>query len=168
MIKTENLVLSPVSHGDLDIYSKILSSDELTKFLPKGQAYTDAEIQQHVENRIEHWNHGFGSYVISLKSEPKTKIGYVGVEHCENPEFSDIRYALVSGYQGRGYVFEAAKAALEQTFRANKHSKIYGVAFKENLPSLAIIKKLGMLPEPEVKLYGDVDGLEIYAIEKFI
>ncbi|MCL9781314.1 GNAT family N-acetyltransferase [Vibrio sp. S4M6] len=168
MIKTKNLILSPVSDEDLDIYSQILSSDELTKFLPKGRAYTDVEIQLHLKNRIDHWNHGFGSYVITLKSEPQTKIGYVGVEYCENPEFSDVRYALVQGYQGQGYVFEAAKAALEQTFRVGKHLKIYGVAFKGNLPSLAIIRKLGMISESEIKPYGDVDSLETYSIEKSI
>lgn len=167
MIATENLILTPVSDGDLDIYSQILGSDELTKFLPKGRAYTDVEIELHVTNRVKHWEHGFGSYVISFKNEPKTKIGYVGVEYCENSEFSDIRYALIPSYQGQGYVFEAAYAVLEQTFRIGKHSKIYGVALKENLPSLTIIKKLGMTPEPTVSLYGNVDNLETYAIEKF-
>lgn len=168
MITTENLILTPVSDGDLDIYSQMLGSDKLTKFLPRGRAYTDAEIQLHVTNRVKHWEHGFGSYVISLKNEPETKIGYVGVEFCENTEFSDIRYALVSSHQGQGYVFEAAYAVLKQTFRVGKHSKIYGVALKENLPSLAIIKKLGMTPEPAVSLYGNVDNLETYVIEKFI
>ncbi|EOD4738702.1 GNAT family N-acetyltransferase [Vibrio vulnificus] len=89
MITTPNLILSPVTHCDLDIYSQILGSDELTKFLPKGRAYTDSEIQLHVTNRVKHWEHGFGSYVITLKNEPKTKIGYAGVEFCENSEFSE-------------------------------------------------------------------------------
>ncbi|EDK26205.1 MULTISPECIES: GNAT family N-acetyltransferase [Vibrio] len=168
MITTKNLILTPVSYCDLDIYSQILGSDELTKFLPKGRAYSDEEIQSHLTNRVKHWEHGFGSYVISLKNELKTKIGYVGVEFCENSEFSDIRYALVPCHQGQGYVFEAAYTVLEQTFRVGKHSKIYGVALKENLPSLTIIRKLGMTAEPTVNLYGDVDNLETYAIEKFI
>nr|WP_273990530.1 GNAT family N-acetyltransferase [Vibrio parahaemolyticus] len=75
---------------------------------------------------------------------------------------------MAPSYQGKGYVFEAAYAVLEQTFRVGKHSKIYGVALKENLPSLAIIKKLGMTLEPTVSLYGNVDNLETYALEKFI
>ncbi|WP_286118450.1 GNAT family N-acetyltransferase [Vibrio qinghaiensis] len=75
---------------------------------------------------------------------------------------------MAPNYQGKGYVFEAAYAVLEQTFRVGKHSKIYGVALKENLPSLAIIKKLGMTPEPTDSLYGNVDNLETYALEKFI
>ncbi len=168
MITTPNLILSPVTHCDLDIYSQILGSDELTKFLPKGRAYTNSEIQLHVTNRVKHWEHGFGSYVITLKNEPKTKIGYAGVECCENSEFSDIRYAIAPSYQGKGYVFEAAYAVLEQTFRVGKHSKIYGVALKENLPSIAIIKKLGMTLEPTVSLYGNVENLETYALDKFI
>ncbi len=166
MLETERLKLRPVCEKDIDIYSQILGSDELTKYLPKGEAYTDEEIKHHVTERVKHWDHGFGcSYVVYLKSESTVKIGYVGVEQCETPIYSDIRYAVLSDYQGRGYVFEAAQAVLNETFKANKLSKIFGVALKENMSSLSIIKKLGMKADSEAKLYSDTDGLETYSIE---
>ncbi|NAW88940.1 MULTISPECIES: GNAT family N-acetyltransferase [unclassified Vibrio] len=168
MVTTKNLWLKPVCVDDVDIYSQILGSDELTKYLPKGELYTGDEIRLHVQNRITHWSNGFGSYVIHLRSNPAIKIGYVGIEQCEDPIHSDIRYALLPVYQGCGYVYEAAKVVLAETFKANKHSKIYGVALKENIPSLIIIKKLGMTLESEVKLYDGVEGLETYSIEKFV
>ena len=79
-LETQRLVISPVKEDDIDIYRKILSSNQLTKFLPKGTAYTETEIQRTHSNRIAHWVHGFGSYVINLKSQSREKIGYVGVE----------------------------------------------------------------------------------------
>ncbi|CAH0529423.1 GNAT family N-acetyltransferase [Vibrio hippocampi] len=166
MITTENLNLKPVGEDDVDIYSQILSSNELTQYLPKGEAYTDEEIKCHVDSRIKHWQHGFGSYVIYLKSKPTIKIGYVGVEQCGDPTYSDIRYALLPKYQGFGYAFEAAKAVLAKTFEAGKHSKIYGVAIKDNIASLIVIKKLGMQLDSEANLYGDTKGLETYSITK--
>lgn len=168
MLTTENLILTPVCLEDLDIYSQILGCNELTKYLPKGEAYTAEEIQLYVENRVKHWEHGFGSYTISLKTQPKVRIGYVGVEHCVKPIYSDIRYGILPDYQGKGYVFEAAQAVLAETFKNNQHSKIYGVALEENIPSLAIIKKLGMSRDWEANLYGDVEGLETYSIDKFV
>ncbi|WP_394209226.1 GNAT family N-acetyltransferase [Enterovibrio calviensis] len=168
MITTKNLILKPVCEDDIDIYSQILSCDDLTKYLPKGAAYTHDEIRLHVQNRIKHWEHGFGSYVICLKSNPAVKMGYVGVEQCESPIHSDIRYALLPDYQGSGFVFESAKAVLTETFRTSHLSKIYGVALRENISSLVIIKKLGMQLESETRLYGDVEGLETYSIEKFV
>ncbi len=168
MLSTENLILKPVCETDIDIYEKVLGSDELTKFLPKGEAYSDDEIKLHVSNRVSHWMHGFGSYVISLKSDPSIKVGYVGVEQCEDTQYSDIRYALLPSYQGKGYVFEASRAVLVETFKADKHAKIYGVALTENVASLSILKKLGMQPESHEKLYGETDGLETYSIRKFV
>tara|TARA_R110002012_G_scaffold93605_1_gene227130 strand:- start:703 stop:1209 length:507 start_codon:yes stop_codon:yes gene_type:complete len=168
MISIENLVLKPVCEDDIDIYEKILGSNELTRFLPKGEAYSSDEIRGHVRNRISHWIHGFGSYVIYLKTEPAVKIGYVGVEQCEDPQYSDIRYALLPIHQGKGYVLEAAKAVIHETFKLGKHEKIYGAALRENIASLSIIRKLGMQFEPCVKLYTRVPGLETYSIEKFV
>ncbi len=168
IITTKHLILSPVTDKDYDIYTHILGSNTLTQYLPKGRAYTKDEIAFHLKERVRHWEHGFGSYVICLKSQPEAKIGYVGVEQCTDTRFSDIRYGLLTQYHGCGFAYEAARAVLRETFKANKHSKIYGVALKDNVPSLTIIKKLGMKPEPETQLYGDVDILETYAIEKFV
>ncbi|MDA9556644.1 GNAT family N-acetyltransferase [Vibrio sp.] len=168
MLITENLILKPVCGDDYDIYTKILSSDTLTKYLPKGKAYTNEEIERHIQNRIKHWDLGFGSYVIYLRSEPKVKIGYIGVEQCDNPLYSDIRYALLTNYQGFGFIYESAKKVLVETFNANKHLTIYGAAFRDNIPSLNILKKLGMEKDIGVKLYGDTVGLETYSIKRFV
>lgn len=168
MLSTGNLILKPVCEPDIDIYGKVLGSDELTKFLPKGEAYSDDEIKQHVSNRVRHWIHGFGSYVIRLKRDPSIKVGYVGVEQCKDTQYSDIRYALLPSYQGKGYVLEASQAVLVETFKADKHAKIYRVALNENVASLSIIKKLGMQHESHEKLYGETNRLETYSIEKFV
>lgn len=165
MLTTENLILKPTTPLDLDIYLQILGSDELTKYLPKGSAYSKEEIEQYVTNRVLHWKHGFGSYVVYLKRQPMQKIGYTGVEYCQESQLSDIRYAILPDYQGKGYVFEAAQSVLAQTFKSQNFKKIYGVALKPNYASLAIIKKLGMTPDPTDELYGDVEDLETYSIE---
>jgi ribosomal-protein-alanine N-acetyltransferase len=73
MLTTENLILKPTTPLDLDIYLQILGSDELTKYLPKGSAYSKEEIEQYVTNRVLHWKHGFGSYVVYLKQQPLQK-----------------------------------------------------------------------------------------------
>ncbi|CAM3694056.1 GNAT family N-acetyltransferase [Vibrio aquimaris] len=164
-LETQRLVMSPVKEDDIDIYRKILSSNQLTKFLPKGTAYTETEIQRTHSNRIAHWVHGFGSYVINLKSQPREKIGYVGVELCEDPNFSDIRYGMLQEYQGKGYVLEASLAVIRETFGLNKHKRIYGVSMIENLPSIAVLRKLGMTPEPDLNLYQDCDELITFSID---
>ncbi|MFW7524280.1 GNAT family N-acetyltransferase [Vibrio ostreicida] len=165
MIFTENLQLRPVSKDDWVIYSQILSCEELTRFLPKGCAYSQSEIEQHVQSRVEHWKRGFGSYVILKKSEQDRPLGYVGVEICGRPEFSDIRYALLPQFQGRGYAIEASRAVIKETFNLGYHRKIYGVSLQENTGSIAVLKKLGMRSEPSINLYDDYQGLSTFSIQ---
>lgn len=166
MLYTERLILKPVEEVDVDVYRQVLSSDSLTQFLPKSTAYSEPEILQHHANRVEHWRqYGFGSYVICCRENPTRKVGYAGVEVCENPEFSDIRYALLSEYQGKGYVMEASEALIRETFKLGKHEKIYGVSLEANKPSVTILNKLGMQREVGINLYGECDGLVTFSIE---
>ncbi|MEH0759583.1 GNAT family N-acetyltransferase [Vibrio sp. 16] len=166
MLSTQHLILKPATEGDLDIFLEILGSDALTKYLPKGSAYTEDEIKLYTEKRLAHWQHGYGTYIIYEKAEPNIKIGYVGVEQCADPRFSDVRYAILPRYQGKGYVFEAASAVISETFKTQALDKIYGVALKQNLASLAIIKKLGMTADPNTGLYGEFDDLETYSVAR--
>ncbi|WP_211217181.1 GNAT family N-acetyltransferase [Psychromonas hadalis] len=116
MIETERLILKPVSETDFDIYKEIMSCPIMSSYLPKEAPYSDEEVFQHVVKKIEHWEQGFGSFIVYLKSEPNVKLGYAGVEVSPNIECSDIRYGFKQNAQGKGYAYEAAKAVLEHTF----------------------------------------------------
>ncbi len=172
-LTTQRLILKRVTPEDYAIYQQILSDKELSKYLPKGRAYTPKEINFHFNNRLQHWQkYGFGSYVIFAKDNPTLAIGYVGVEVCPNPNYSDIRYAMLPQAQGKGYVFEASQKMLSATFILGKHQKIFGVSLANNHASVHLLKKLGMQPET-INPYdeeSDKDGLDkelvVFSINK--
>ena len=103
MIKTERLILKPVTMIDFDIYKEIMYCPSMSLCLPKGAPYSDSEILQHVVKRAKHWKQNFGSFIVYLKTNPNVKLGYA---------------------------YEAAKAVLEHTFGLGKQMKIYGVSAK--------------------------------------
>ncbi|MGF1776702.1 GNAT family N-acetyltransferase [Vibrio nomapromontoriensis] len=116
MIETERLRLSPVTEKDTDIYTKLLTSAEVTKYLPGGKPFSLEYIQNYVPSKVGHWSKGYGTFVVVLKDKPSQKIGYAGVELIPDSKFSDIRYALLPEYQNKGYAFEAAvNASLKLT-----------------------------------------------------
>ncbi|ELU49637.1 GNAT family N-acetyltransferase [Vibrio campbellii] len=80
---------------------------------------------------MAHCSKGYGTFIVALKSKPSQKIGYAGVELVPDSNFSDIRYALLPQYQGKGYAFEASKAVLNFTLESSLVSEVYGVAVKE-------------------------------------
>ncbi|KHT64685.1 hypothetical protein RJ45_05095 [Photobacterium gaetbulicola] len=156
MIKTDRLILTPVTHEDMDIYTELLTSKEITKYLPGGKPFSPEYIEQYVPKKVEHWAKGFGMFFVSLRGNPAVKIGYAGVEVIPDVNLSDIRYAISSEYQGLGYASEAAQAAIDFVFSAGALDAIYGVAVVDNLPSVKLLRKLGM-HETDVRLYDSDD-----------
>lgn len=167
MIKTERLILKPVTMIDFDIYKEIMSCPSMSLYLPKGAPYSDSEILQHVVKRAEHWKQNFGSFIVYLKTNPNVKLGYAGVEISPNLECNDIRYGFKQDAQGKGYAYEAAKAVLEHTFGLGKQMKIYGVSAKENIASIKILEKLGMKTDDSVVIYND-ENLVTLSVAKFV
>lgn len=165
ILKTERLILTAVSVDDLALYQALLSDAEITRFLPNGQPYPQAQIQQHVHNRVAHWQHGFGSFVVSKRDDVQEKIGYVGVEYLDNTkQYVDIRYALLPVATGKGYALEAAKAVLDFTFTTTTIDHIYGVAMTDNHASIRLLQKLGMQPAPDVCLYEGDETLATFVM----
>lgn len=159
-VKTERLLLKPVCNDDMPLFEKLLSCSNTTQFLPGGKPYGLSRIHQYVENRMQHWQqYSFGTFTVHLMEDSDSKIGYAGVEWvAENPNYADIRYAILPDATGKGYAFEAAAAVLKHTFASTSLADIYGVAVAENVASIHLLKKLGMRPEPELNIYHS-DGL---------
>jgi len=166
MIDTERLILTPVALEDIEIYTKLLTCEVTTRYLPGGKPFTLEYIEKYVPEKVGHWRKGYGTFIIAVKDEPSVKIGYAGVEKIPNTLFSDIRYGLLPEFQGKGYALEASKAVLNFTLETGIISEVHGVAVKENRASVNLLKKLGMLESSE-RPY-DSDELVTFSTQKRI
>ena len=184
MLSTKRLVLSKPSIADFALFSEILTCPQQTRFLPNESPYNLIQRENYLRNRINHWDeHGFGTFVISLKDEiyqeaveegegvaelealaqSGTKLGFIGVEYTPVGSAVDIRFALTKEHEGFGYTSEAASEILDFIAKNTSHKQIYGVAMPENQASKAVLVKLGMTPALDVKLY-EVDDLDCFSL----
>jgi [ribosomal protein S5]-alanine N-acetyltransferase len=157
MLETERVLLNPVTYQDLPLYRLLLTSPATTRYLPGGKPFAEKEIEKWLFQAEDHWRKGFGTFVIVLKGQQQRKIGYAGVEHVSNTRWNDLRLALLPEYQGKGYAFEAAQAVIAFTFSRQVSNEIFGVAVRENTPSVRLLKKLGMRQRVGVRLYDSDD-----------
>lgn len=58
----------------------------------------------------------------------------------------EIGYALLPQYRGQGYATEAASALRDWLFRETGWDYFIGFADVRNAPSLAILRRIGMVP----------------------
>lgn len=184
MLTTERLVLSKPSIADFALFSEILTCPQQTRFLPNESPYNLVQRENYLKNRIKHWHeHGFGTFVISLKDEiyqeaveegedgaelealaqSGIKLGFIGVEYTPIGQHVDIRFALTKEHEGLGYTSEAAKSVLDFISNTTAHKQIYGAAMPENKASKAVLVKLGMTPALGVKLY-DTEDLDCFSL----
>lgn len=164
LIETSRLLLRVTEPSDIDLYVKLLTNPDVVRFLPTGKPFSHEYICSYLEQKLAHWEKGFGTFTVALRDQPHIAIGYAGVEQLPDSPYHDIRYGLLPEFQGFGYALEAAKAAM--TFALDNHDldEVFGVAVKANLASLRILKKLRMSPSSQT-LY-DSDDLVTLSLKK--
>lgn len=162
LLTTERLRLVAVVPTHQPFYLKLLALAEVSRYLPLGRSYTADEASAEHLKSVQHWQNGFGTYVIeTLEGE---SIGYVGVETCPNPDYCDIRFALLPSWQSKGIAVEAARGVIKHLFEQCGMERLIGVAVHGNEPSLRLLKKLGFNNDAKATPYGSREGMHTLAI----
>lgn len=93
-----------------------------------------------------------GKYGIELKEEGKL-IGTIDLRIKPVQMSAEIGYVLNSAYQGQGYATEAAQAILAFAFKVLELEKVSATCNSENTESEALMLRLGMKKEGELRRY---------------
>lgn len=104
---------------------------------------------------IGHWDrYGFGFLVIDIKKDRAKHgpIGHVGFKYVDawpehwpnNYDEIELGYSVVPCARGKGYVTEAARAALTEAFTAFDVPSIRAKCSQDNPKSAAVLLRCGM------------------------
>ena len=105
---------------------------------------------------------GYGQFVVEL-SESGIPAGICGILYREALDVTDVGFAFLPEHWGCGYAFEAAEAVMRYGYSTLGVGKIVGLTSEENLPSIRVLKKLGMKYEQTVKMSDDDSGTVVYS-----
>lgn len=153
-LATERLILRPFATRDGKLLKELFRDPEVTRYLPWGHPYSEAEAEQRLQQMLAHWReHRFGTYAVRPKAE-KRSIGYAGLETVAGTPFVELLYAFAKRSWGKGYGAEAAAACLELGFESLHLPLIVGVIAPGNIRSKQVLEKIGMRPAPELDFYG--------------
>lgn len=155
MISTDRLSLRQIHSEDEKFIVGYLAHEDHARYLPLGRPYTREEALAWFNARSSHWrDYHFGTFIIVLRQTHEV-IGYCGLEYVRETKYIDIRYGITRQFWGGNYAYEAALAVLECGFSTLGVEKLYGAAVPQNVPSLGLLKKLGMTKDDEFCSYGD-------------
>lgn len=109
--------------------------------------------------------HGMGVFVIELTASCET-IGFSCILKRDELEVADLGYAFLPEHWGKGYATEASAAVMEYCRDVLRLPAIGGIVDPANVPSIKVLKKLGMELAKRVRLPNDSIELELY-VRKF-
>ena len=140
-IVTKRLILRKLQKEDSGFFHKLLSDQEVNRFLPWFPVKSMGETEQFLKERyLTVYEKGQGyAYVICLK-ETGPPVGYVNIS---GEESHDLGYGLARQYWNQGIVTEACQGLIQKV-KQEGLPYITATHDRENIPSGKIMRKLGM------------------------
>ena len=153
MLRTERLVLRPVTGDDHPALLAHWTQPDVRRFLFDGAPLSSAEVAETIEESIGDFAaHGYGIWLIELGSGPGPGpspgpglVGTAGLRPLEESGL-EIFYSLAPAAWGHGYATEAARAVVEFALDSLGLPEVLAEVDEGNAASVAVVKRLGMTP----------------------
>ena len=144
-LETRRLLMRRWSPNDLTEMSAIYGDVDTMRWFGTGATFSPVQVANSLVNVIaEYADSGLGNYALIEKQNSKI-IGHCGVHRGHEPDIAvEIDCRVARERWGLGYGTEAAIAVVRQAFLEKRAQIISGVAHKENRPSIALMRRLGM------------------------
>lgn len=167
IFETERLELHQVRPSDAEFVLNLLNSPGWIKYIGDKGIKTLAHATDYIlMGPIKSYRqNGFGLWLVKLKGTG-TPIGLCGLIKRSYLEDVDIGFAFLPEYIGKGYGYEAAKATLDLAQSIYHLKRVVAITSKDNVASIALLKKLGLHFEKMVLIPNDPNELNFFATGK--
>jgi len=153
-LETERLLLREMGQGDLDFVASMLADPLVMRYYPK--CHTRDESREWIERqRARYASHGHGLWLVSEKSSG-VPVGQVGLvpQHVDGVWEDEVGYLIASAFWRRGFAFEAARACRDHGLQTLRRERVISLIRPVNEPSVAVARKLGMVPVRATSCWG--------------
>jgi len=147
-LTTARLAIEPLSLSDNKFILELVNTDGWLKFIGNRNINSEMEAASYIQKIID--NPDTAYFVVKLKD--KTKIGIITFIKRDYLENHDIGFAFLPAFGNNGYAYEAANAVLMNVTRIYHLSHILATTIPENINSIKLLKKLGLLFEKEIEV----------------
>ncbi len=154
LIETDRLILSGWTMEQLPDLERLHGDPVVARYLAvHGQPWTRDEMTK----ALAHWIELFETRKLGKlrvrRKEDGVLVGRAGYGIYPTTGEPEIGYSLYPEFWGQGYAFEAASALRDWIFAATDAPHFIGLADVRNIPSLGILRKIGMTPTVEADSY---------------
>lgn len=147
ILETQRARLEPWRPEDASAFHAIASDPEVMKYITGGDPWTMAQSQEFAARQMRSFSErGFCLWKLTLKSTDKVS-GFCGIQPLVDTEEIEVGWWLASKNWGMGIATEAAREVLYDAFGRAGLTRVVAVARRENVASLRVMEKIGMVYE---------------------
>ena len=163
IVKTDRLSLRKIDTDDAAFMLRLLNDPEFIQYVGDKKARDLGSAKTYIlEGPVASYqNFGFGLYLVELNDD-RAPIGICGILKRDFLDHADLGFALMPGYRGCGYAFEAAQATIELARSDLKLSRIVAFTAMNNTRSIKLLERLGMSFDRMVDLPPDGKKVNLY------
>lgn len=150
---------------DLPEMRRLYGSPESVRYMTaSGRPWTDADLLEYIANwQIEFEQYGYTKW--RVETTDGTFLGRAGISPMPgSPDEAELGYCLLREEWGKGYATTLATIVRDWTWQATELPYIIGMTHLGNQASQRVLQKIGMNPEGQHPLKGDI--CEFFRIER--
>jgi RimJ/RimL family protein N-acetyltransferase len=166
IIESPRLFLRDLTTDDAVFMLALLNDAGFVNNIGDRGVRTLEEAAHYIENRLaaSYRLHGYGQYLCVLKQDA-TPIGTCGLVKRERLDDPDVGFAFLPAFRSQGYATEAAQAVVEFARRRLGMSRLNGLVAPHNLPSIQVLKKLGMTQSGILRLADEAPEVLLFSVD---
>ncbi len=168
--RTKRLIIRTFAEPDRERLIALARDPLVMRYIGRPAGGSGERTREEAEAMFERLlergrTHPYSMWALTERGED-TLIGWCGMQDLPGSADVEIGWILDSGYWGRGYATEAARAVLAYGFDRIALETIVAVAMPANVKSTNVMRRLGMRDCGIARFYGrDVAYFRLTAAE---
>jgi RimJ/RimL family protein N-acetyltransferase len=164
ILSTDRLIISRFTLDDAPFIRELMNDKDWIRNIGDRGIHSDQDAENYIQEKFfkSYEQHGFGFYVIRLKSTLE-KIGTAGLVDRDGIEGIEIGYGMLPAYRGKGYALEATRAVMHYAKNTLNISAIVAIVNPDNDKSIVLLEKLGLHYTKMVQLPGEEKEIKYFS-----
>jgi [ribosomal protein S5]-alanine N-acetyltransferase len=154
ILETDRLFLREFSILDAQHLFDLNLDPEVIQFTGDKAFNSVKEAEFFIKNYDHYQKYVYGRWAVILKSDSQF-LGWCGLKYSPKIDEVDIGFRFNKRSWNQGFATETAKVCLEYGFQKLNLKEIVGRAMKENLSSIRVLEKSGLIFQKSFNFVGN-------------
>jgi len=153
ILETERTKIRPLTPKDAEHFYMLNQDPEVLKYTGDNPFETVEAAKEFLVQYDQYEKYGVGRWAV-INKENEEFLGWCGLKFTEKLNEYDIGFRFFRKHWNNGYATESAKACVELGLNKFKFPEIIGRAMKDNLASIRVLEKIGLVYDRDFDFEG--------------